>query len=221
MAGHQGGAGARATGQGGASTSLPNPHHQVAWMQHLHEVNIGARREDGMQLQRSPQQVQIDPFEIQHRNHHMGIAHADGGNGQDLAVDGQIPLGEPRRTDIQQGGNRRGFQEGRAHVDADAAIGLQLRHDATSKGFDLPATAGIIAIAIGQKAGQAADAIAAHLRLAAVGIEDAHPQFAAFTGRQGQDHAIATNPEAAITKPLDGLRREAESVLGVDQAAPI
>ena len=221
MAGHQGGAGARAAGQGGASAPLPHPHHQMAGVQHLHEVNVGAGREDRMQLQGSPQQLQIDTFQIQHRNHHMGIAHADGGYGQDLAGDGQIPLGEARRTDPQQGGNRRWFQEGRAHVDADAAIGLQLRHDATGKGFDLPAAAGVVAIAVGQKAGQAADAVAAHLRLAAVGIEDAHPQFAAFPGRQGQDHPIATDAEAAITKPLDGLRREAEGVLAVDQAAPI
>ena len=93
MAGHQRGAGAGATGQGGASAPLPHPHHQMGWLQHLHEVHVGAGREHGMALQGRPQQLEIDRLDIRHRNHDVGIPHADGCHGQNLASDGQIPLG--------------------------------------------------------------------------------------------------------------------------------
>ena len=210
VAGHQGGASPRATGQGGAGAPLPDPHHQMAGMQHLYEVHVGACRELRMHLQRGPQHRQINALEIRHRNHDVGIAHADGGHRQDLARDRQLPLGQPRRTALQQGGNGCGLEERSPHVDPDPAIGLQLRHDPTRQGLDLPGAARPVPIAIGQEAGQAADAIAAHLRLGAIGIEDAHPQFPSFPGGQGEDHPVATHTEAAITQPLDRLRVEAE-----------
>ena len=40
-------------------------------------------------------------------------------------------------------------------------------------------SAGSITIAIGEEAGQAADAIATHLRFAAIGVKDAHAQLTA------------------------------------------
>ena len=209
MAGHQGGAGARAAGQGRTGAPLPHPHHQVIGGKHLHEMNVGFSREAGVHLQQGAKALQIKIGQVLHRHHDVGIAHPCRGDSKDFAIHLQIPLGQAGRTQGQGGGNRGRLQEGRAHVDPDGTIVQQLRHDPARQGVHLPAAAGAIAIAIGQEAGQAADAIATHLRFAAIGVEDAHAQLPTRLAREGQDHAVATDAEATVAKLADQLRCQA------------
>ena len=183
VASHEGGAGTSAAGQGGTSAPLPHPHEQVIRGQHLHEVHVGFGREAGMNLEGGTKALEIDLLHGIHRNHHMGIAHAGGRHGKPFAIHLQLPLGQAMGADAEGGGHLIRLEEGGSHIHANRAIGQQLRHDATSQGVDLPGASRAIAIAIGEEAGQAADAIATHFRLAAIGVEDAHAQLTAGIGR--------------------------------------
>ena len=186
VAGHQGGAGAGAAGQGWPRPPLPDPHAQVVGAEDLDEMHVGAGRECFVLLQQGPQGFEINGIEIGHRNHHMGIAHAGGGHGQGLIRHHQDALGQTSWSHRQGGGDGFGAQAGRAHVHPHAAIGLELGNDGARQGLDQPAAARSIAIAVGQKPGQATDAVTAHLRFAAIGIEDAHAQLTPLAGRQSQ-----------------------------------
>ena len=221
VAGHEGGAGARAAGQGGAGAPLPHPHHQVVGGEHLHEVDVGFRREGRVHLEAGTEALQVDLVDRVHRDHHVGVAHAGGSHGEGLAIHHQLALGQPVGPHLQGGGHLGRLQEGSAHVDADGAIRQQLGHDPARQGVDLPGAARAVAVAVGQEAGQAADAVAAHLRLAAVGVEDAHAQLAAGVGRQGQDHSVAADAEAAITQLRDPLRRQTEHEVRVRNGAVV
>ena len=165
----------------------------------LDEMHVGAGRKCFVVLQQGPQRFEINSIEIGHRNHHMGIAHAGGGYGKGLTRHHQDALGQTGRSHFQGGGDGFGAQAGRAHVHPHAAIGLELGHDGSRQGLDQPAAAWSITVAVGQKPGQATDAVTAHLRFAAIGIEDAHAQLTPLAGRQSQYQTIGTNAIATIT----------------------
>jgi hypothetical protein len=151
----------------------------------------------------------------------MGVAHAGSRHGKGLAIHHQLALGQTVGPQLQGGGHLLRCQEGGAHVHTDGAVRQQLGHDPTRQGVDLPGATGAIAIAVRQEAGQAADAIAAHLRLGAIGIENAHAQLPAGVGGEGQDHAIAAHAEAAITQVLHPGWGEAKAVVGIGGCTPI
>ena len=154
--------------------------------------------------------LQVDLFNAINGDHHMGIAHAGCGDGKALTVNLQLPLGEARRPHRQGRGHLLRHHEGGAHVDANPAVVEQLRHDPSGQGVDLPGATGPISIDVGQEARQAADAVAAHFRLTAIGIEDAHAQLTTGTGGQRQDHAIGSDAEAPVTQLSHPIGREAE-----------
>ena len=151
----------------------------------------------------------------------MGIAHAGRPDRKRAASHFQVALGQPVIATNQGGGNGFRIEKGGSHVDADAAVLTQFRNDAPCQGFDLPLTPGKIAIAIGQKAGQATHAVTTHLRLRAIGIEDPHAQLTALAGRQGQDHTVSANAEAAVAKALDSFRGEAVAGIGAGSSPAI
>ena len=218
MGDHQGGAGAGATGQGRASTPLPHPHHQMGGAEGLHEVHVGAGGKGRMHLQGGPVTLEIDSRNIVHGNHHMGIAHASRSHREGLTSNLQAALGDAGLPKRQGGWDGSRLEERGAHVNADGAIGAELGNDATGQGFDLPLPAWGIPVAVSQEASQAADAIAAHLRLTAIGIENTHPQFSPLSGGQGQDDAVAAHAKAAIAQALNPLRSETE--IAVAAAGP-
>ena len=211
VAGHQGGAGAGAAGQGGTGAPFPDPHHQVGGTEHLHEVDVGAGRKGRMDFKAGAEALQIDGRHGSHRDDHMGVAHAGGRHREAFAAHLQLSLGNTGWADLERGGHRLGLKEGGTHVHPDPTIRLELGNDATGQGFDLPAAARLIAVAVGEEAGETTNAIAAHLRLGAVGVEDAHPQLAAFPGRQGQDHPIAPHAETAVAELLHRIGGETET----------
>ena len=189
----------------------------MAGMQGLHEVNVGAGREGRMHFQSGTEAFEVDRGHVLHRDHHMRIAHAGRRHPQPQALHLQFALGQALGTDRQGGGHLLALQERCAHVDADAAIGLQFGHDPAGQGLDLPGAARRVTIGVGQEAGQAADAVAAHLGLGAVGVEDAHPQLTALPWRQSEDHAIGAHPETAITQAADALRIQLAGATAVAQ----
>ena len=214
MGHHEGGASAGAAGQGGARSALPHPHHQVSATDYLDEMNVGAGGECGVNLECRAVTLQIHRLNVVNGDHNVGIAHAGRPDRKRAASHFQVALGKPVFATSQGGGNGFRVEKGSSHVDSDAAVLTQLGNDAARQGFDLPLPPGNIAIAIGQEAGQAAHAIATHLRLRAIGIEDPHAQLTALPGRQGQDHPVSANAEAAVTQTLDSFRGEAVAGIG-------
>ena len=207
VAGHERGAGARAAGEGGTCAPFPDPHQQMLGIQHLHEVHVGFGRERRMDLKSTAETLQIDLLNRIHRDHHMGITHAGSRHSEPFAIHVQLPLGKSGSADREGCGHLFGQQEGRPHVDPDRAVIQQLGNDAARQGVDLPGAAGAITITVRQEPCQATDAIAAHLRLGAIRIEDAHAQLTAGHGRQRQDDAVATHAEAAVAQLNHQLRR--------------
>eukprot|EP00959_Pyramimonas_sp_CCMP1952_P003134 64790-Pyramimonas_sp.AAC.1 len=57
---HHSGAGAGATRQRNARAALPHPHLHVPAVDHLHELGVGARREDGEILELAADLLQRD-----------------------------------------------------------------------------------------------------------------------------------------------------------------
>ena len=189
--------------------------------EHLHEMHIGASREGGMAFKGRTETLQLNGFHILHGNHHMGIAHAGGRHREGVTFHLQLSLGQAGRSQGQGGGHRRRLEQGRSHVDANGAVSTKFRHDPTRQRLHLPDAAGFVAIAVGQEARQAADAVAAHLRFAAIGIEDPHPQLPPLAGRQCQDHSIATNAKAPVAEATHRLRIQPKGPIAILQIAAI
>ena len=68
----------------------------------------------------------------------------------------------------------------------------------------LARVAGADAVDVGDEAREAADAVAAHLRLGAVRVVDAHGEVGVADGRQRKDDAVAADAKVAVAQ-LDGL----------------
>ena len=221
MGHHEGGASTGAAGQGGARSALPHPHHQVSATDYLNEMNVGAGGECRVNLECRAVTLQIHRLNVINGDHNVGIAHTGRPDRKRAASHFQVALGQPVIATRQGGRNGCRIEKGGSHVDADAAVLTQLGNDAPRQGFDLPLTPGNIAIAIGQKAGQAAHAIATHLRFRAIGIEDPHAQLTALPGRQGQDHTVSANPEAAVAEALNTFRGEAVAGIGAGSSPAI
>ena len=75
--GHQRGAGARPTGQGGTGPPLPDTDLQVIAAVHPQEMNIRLGREDGVNLKGGAPGIEGNGVEVIDGHHNMGIAHAD------------------------------------------------------------------------------------------------------------------------------------------------
>ena len=100
-------------------------------------------------------------------------------------------------------GERGGVEAGRAHIDAGSADGavlaeeLEREHTGKRLNGDRLDVGGDHALFDGVLR-EAADAVPAHLRLGAVGVEHAHTQVG-HVGGEGEDEAVAADPEVAIT----------------------
>ena len=149
MTRHQGRAGSGTAGKGWASSPLPDPHHQVRGREHLHKMHIRFGGEGRMNLQLAAEAVEVDRINGIHRNHNMGVPHANRCHCKAFAVNLQFTDGEPRLTSLQGCGDRARLQEGSPHIHTDGAVGQQLRNDASRQGVHLPGAARAIAIAIG------------------------------------------------------------------------
>jgi hypothetical protein len=93
-----------------------------------------------------------------------------------------------------------GLQDRLAHIDADrldlAAGEVEVQRQHAAAGLDLQRVVARQA-AVVDELGDAADAVAAHLRLAAVGVEHAHLRVGDL-GAADEDEAVAADAEVAV-----------------------
>ena len=138
----------------------------------------------------------------------MGVPHADGGHINTYAVEAEGSLRQAIGADVKGCRDLLRPQKRCTHINFDLTIALQFRFDQPRRGLNRPATSRGVTIAVGQEASQAANAIAAHLRLTAVSIEDAHAQVTALLRGERQDHPVSSNAEASVTEGPDpsGIR---------------
>ena len=125
----------------------------------------------------------------------MRIAHGD-------AEERNFPSVQWQMDDVgfRGYGNFRGNYAGRTHIHGDAGnLPIQQiqnqRFDACQRLYFhgiFPADAIVI-----DELAEAANAVAAHFRFAAIAVKDAHPRIRAIGG-QGQDEAVAANAKAPV-----------------------
>ena len=175
---------AGAAGERSAAAALPcaRPHGMI--VHNLDEVHVRAPREDRRVLHRVAQPRDVDPGQIVHKDHRVRHADQHAGKAQRLPVHGQLAVDAAPRP---LHGDLLAVQERLAHVHAHAGhhavLDQQRRaHDAGER-FDREGGLFHDALLV-HILGKAADAVAAHLRLAAVGIDDAH----ADVGRVAVEH---------------------------------
>ena len=195
-----GGAGAGAAGPGLAAAAFPHPHLQVGGIHHLHELGVDALREVGVMLERRADGFQLQAVHILHHDHAVGVAHADAGHLPHFSLYGERLI------------HQRAF----AHVD-----GRQVgRQGAVSAHLHLPQLCALpgnaLDTAVGvdgqdrlfhpvgvEPLGHTAHAVAAHLGLAAVRVENAHPAIGSG-GHRGADadDAVRTHGKMPGREPL-------------------
>ena len=83
-----------------------------------------------------------------------------------------------------------GEQKGCAHVDAELTIRLKLGTDDSGQRFNRPSRSWGVSVAVGQESSEATDAVAAHLRLGTISVEDAHAQVARSLWGKRKDQTI-------------------------------
>ena len=95
-----------------------------------------------MNLKGGAKTLQIHSRYIGHRNHHVRVTHPCSPHHKTLTKHAQAALGDAGGANLQACGHGCGLEEGGAHVDPNCAVELQLRHDPTGQGFDLPLATG-------------------------------------------------------------------------------
>mmetsp|Transcript_14219 Transcript_14219/g.34215 ORF Transcript_14219/g.34215 Transcript_14219/m.34215 type:complete len:299 (-) Transcript_14219:246-1142(-) len=207
---HDGGARPGAARQRGARPPLPHVHLQVAAAHHLGELGVGLGREHGVRLEARPDGGQVElghldapavALPLAAEGDAVRVAHAHGSHQPRLAL--HLHLGAHRRAVL---GHRQiarhlgGRQHGLAHVHGHLAVGAHLGLDQARQRAHL-VLAGRRVVDVGHEVGEAADAVAAHLRLGAVGVVHAHGVVLAVAHQSRghrEDHAVGADAKVAV-----------------------
>jgi hypothetical protein len=91
-----------------------------------------------------------------------------------------------------------GEQKGCAHVHAELTIRLKLGTDDSGQRFNRPSRSWEVSVAVGQESSEATDAVAAHLRLGTISVEDAHAQVARSLWGKRKDQTITADTKTSI-----------------------
>ena len=190
---HQRGRRASATGHGLAGAALPHAHVDVPRAVHAGELDVGPVWEQRVALQ--IRAVAIEPLvlRVQIERHRVGIAHVDTGEPEPFAVrqiDGHVMVGGVHR-------NPRRIERRRAHVHAGVGANAVLHRQRQR----LDSRAGLHGQPIARNQARvvhvladAADGVAAHVALAAVLVEHAHPAVRRLRG-QNQHQPVRADAE--------------------------
>ena len=193
----QHGAGSGSAGQRGSVAPLPDAHPDAVVLDAA-EFDVAAAGEDGVALQQRTQSGEGFIVGEQVEGDGVRIAHAHAEEAQ--AVPGYIKCEGVGLRRHRYAGR---FECGRAHVHGDALNGAICarfhiqRQDSRQRlhpQASLLTQAGVV-----EKLAQAAQAIAAHLRLAAVAVQYAHAGVC-LPGGQGQDQPIRAYAEMAVAQ---------------------
>ena len=158
----RGRASAGAAGHRNPATALPYAHTKLLRACNFHELDVDASREGLMALHERAYRIDWRCFGIVHEGHGMGVAHRDGRKLKLLAA-------------YVQG--KRTLHFHLAHSDADrhdnVVLNLQVKVLDARKRLDIERSLGGIRL-IKNVLTHTADAVAAHLGLGSIGIEDPH-----------------------------------------------
>ena len=188
------GAGAGSAGQGGPGTAFPRMDFDGVVVDDLDEVHIGLAREGFIRFKFRAQFMEIDGIDILDVSHGVGDAHEQAGDLIGLAVDVDGFVDDRTRRAFH--GNLGAVGKGFAHVDRDQAdfavvADSDFRFHDARQGFDSKFFLVDDAVVV-DVFGKAADAVAAHFRFTAVGIDDAHADVG-FIARHDDDDAVGTD----------------------------
>ena len=184
----QGGAGAGAAGQGLSAAPLPHPHHQPVRSRAADKLGVDPPGKGGVALKAGPQPLQVQLLRPVRKDHGVGIPHG-------------------HRGDLPQPACRRQLHDGphlrAAHIHPDglhqAVLRQQLQGAQAAAGLDgqllFTGQAPVVDILA-----QAADAVAAHLPLRAVGVEHPHAEIGPVRGADADD-PVAPHAEVAVAHP--------------------
>ena len=195
---------AGAARQRDAAAALPDHQIDLAARTHVRELDVGAlgetlrRLEQGTELlgQRAQRGAVVE------EDHRVGVAHRDGRELKAAAV-GRDRLAQDARRAGGQDRDLVARQPRAAHLDGHGAnaprLDVQVAGEHAGAGLDAQGGAAQRRVGLVEQLGDAADAVAAHLGLAAVGVEHAHARVAHLAG-QDREHAVAADAEVAIAE---------------------
>src|SRR5665647_1330516 len=208
------GADQRDRGRGGAGAAgarlphapLPDPDLGLVLAEDLDELHVGLTREVLVLLDHGAHFVQRDELERPRRlDHGVRVADVDEREREAAAggVQGLLDALSFEAAELLAAEARD------AHVDGDHVALAERGDDLAGCGLEHHGVVAERALHT-QLAGDHAHAVAAHLRLAAVGIED-RDREAVRAGRRADDHdAVRADAEVAVAEQAHALRRELE-----------
>ncbi len=214
--GHADGAGAGAAGPGLPAPPLPHTHLEGAVGQGLDKLGVDPFGEDGIVLKRGADALQIEAVDVVDEKDAMGIAHGDAGNGVLPAAHRQGAADDG--VGLAHDGNVARGQDGPAHVDGDgdddAVFDAEIERLDPAEGLE--GDTGLVGqAAVINELAHTAGSVAAHLALAAVGVEHPHTEVRDLGG-QDEDESVAADPEPLVADPAGERLRILSGLKAVD-----
>src|SRR6266581_837867 len=202
-AGHDGRAGAGATGQGFAGAALVDAQADRMATGDFHEAGIDPLRKARVRFDQRAIPRHGRAVYIGDDLHGMGIAHRYGGDGDAAAADlERLDYG----VAVADEGDLRRRKVRHAHVDRDLAAGLEARYDDARARLDADLVLGRKAV-VANEADEAAGPVAALLDFAAIGIEDAVAEIDTDAGRRLDDQdLVAADAEMPVGEEARPIR---------------
>lgn len=174
-------------------------------LEHAREADIGFLRKERVALEQRPEARARGVGHIE--EHHVRVAHGDRRH-----ADGSRSCLQRRvdRRSLAEHGHLRGLEARRAHRDAHLRAGvLEGQHRGrvgARVGLEVDAPADLEAPGAREVQGHAAQAVAAHLGAAPIGVE--HPHGEALVRALHEEHAVGAHPAVSVAHRDDLVRRE-------------
>lgn len=174
-------------------------------LEHAREADIGFLRKERVALEQRPEARARGVGHIE--EHHVRVAH-----GHRRHADGSRSCLQRRvdRRSLAEHGHLRGLEARRAHRDAHLRAGvLEGQHRGrvgARVGLEVDAPADLEAPGAREVQGHAAQAVAAHLGAAPIGVD--HPHGEALVRALHEEHAVGAHPAVSVAHRDDLVRRE-------------
>ena len=199
-------AGAGAAGAGDAGAAFPDAQADPGAIEDRCDADIGALGKQLVVLEPRAERGQVDCLGIRHKKCRVRVADicADRLGKRTERESGARRIHLARQRDLMPGG------AGRPHIDRDIAIRRQLGVEQARRGLDADAR---LAALLCDEAGDAARPVAAGLRLAAIGVEDAHKDLRRGVARRlDQDQLVTADAGAPVGKRARRRRVDHDAV---------
>ena len=181
-----------------ARTTFPHAHANLVPVEHLHELRVHALGESRVELERLAHFLHGKALNIIDEHDGMGIAHRHAGHLEPPAGDINR-LGHDRRS-LRDNRYERRIELGGTHIDRDLCHlpildgKRQMFHARKRVHVDLPLVGQTV---VEHVLSHAANAVAAHLRTRAIGVEHLHEEIRLHR-RAYEDEPIRSDAEMAV-----------------------